>query len=186
MDENGHVACPPTRQMRVLPSASIAGATAPARMPPLVACDPGGGSAPDIEIPVLIGDGVSLVGYGVVQAVVDFILGPLARSQPELFTQTETLQSPVGQGAVVALVWILFGSLSGSYMPERVQKLPDALLACIVPWLGSSCGLLLFLALLAQAGIGPGASPAEVGFICGSGTIVGGWRLVYATAQPPE
>ena len=60
-----------------------------------------------------------------------------------------------------------------------------ALLACVVPWIGSSCFLLVTLVLLAQAGIGPGASPAEVDFIVGSGTVVGGWRFVCATALPP-
>jgi hypothetical protein len=63
--------------------------------------------------------------------------------------------------------------------------LPDTLVAALLPWLGSSALLLGLLALLGSVGLGPGATPAEMDFIIGAGTVVGGWRLVAAGGLPP-
>ena len=96
-----------------------------------------------VDSPVVIGDAVSLIGYGGVQAMVDYLLTPLAKSSPELFTQTDVISAPASQGAAIAIVWIALSLWRGGYAPSTTRTMPNAVLACLVPWVGSTCCLLL-------------------------------------------
>ena len=138
-----------------------------------------------IDSVVFVGDAMALVSYGAVQLVVDTLLAPFATADPQLFTNDLPLQNPIAQGSLVAITWILIARVSGGYNISKTRVLPDALIYATMAWLSSSALLLGVLALLGSAGIGPGTSPAEVDFIIGSGTVVGGWRLVCASALPP-
>ena len=138
-----------------------------------------------IDSVVFVGDAMALVSYGAVQLVVDTLLAPFATADPQLFTNDLPLQNPIAQGSLVAITWILIARVSGGYNISKTRVLPDALIYATMAWLSSSALLLGLLALLGSAGIGPGTSPAEVDFIIGSGTVVGGWRLVCASALPP-
>ena len=138
-----------------------------------------------IDTLVLIGDAVALFAYGAVQGIVDLLLSPIASENPDMFTNADLpLESPLAQGSLLALVWVGLAQLSGSYSVSRTRQLPDTLLTAAVTWIASSATLIGALALLASTGLGPGATPAETDFIVGSATVVGGWRLVTATALP--
>ena len=137
-----------------------------------------------VDTLVFLGDAAALVAYGSVQGIVDIVLGPLAAAEPNLFDNDLPIDNPVAQGSLIALLWVLLARYSGGYSFSRTRVLPDALLACAATWLGTCAILLGALALLGAAGIGPGASPAETDFIIGTGTVVGGWRLVCASALP--
>ena len=135
-----------------------------------------------------IGDAVVLVGYGAVQAVVDNALGPLAGSDPSLFVLTESVPAPVLQGCLLAASWLTCSLLLNLYDPSLTRRpaLPT-LVACLTAWISSSAVLLAAAwALQATLHLGPGVSEAEVGFVTGSLTVVGGWRFVLVSAMPPE
>ena len=85
----------PARCMGAPPLAYCAAAAARAR--PLAMTDD------SVDTVVLYGDAAALVGYGAIQAVVDFLLSPLAEADPDLFTNSLPLEAPVAQGSLVAL-----------------------------------------------------------------------------------
>ena len=158
---------------------------------------------------VLYGDAAWLLAYGAIQGIVDIVLGPMASADPSMFTNDIPLEryfrcvstldlpdacrahwssvralawySPVAQGSLLALTWILLTRATGGYAFSKTRELPNALFYAATSWLASCALLIGGLALLGSMGVGPGASPAEVAFITGSATIVGGWRLVCAS-----
>ena len=161
------------------------------RPPQLVVRDRGGGG---VHLSALrddytaIGDAVVLVGYGAVQAVVDNALGPLAGSDPSLFELTDSVPAPVLQGCLLAASWLACSLLLNLYDPSLTRRpaLPT-LVACLTAWISSSAVLLAAAwALQTTLHLGPGVSEAEVGFVTGSLTVVGGWRFVLVSAMPPE
>ena len=121
-----------------------------------------------------------LLGYGSVQAIVDFALMPLATSQPELFTQTApVVQAPL-QGILLAGLWVGITSVQKGYRPSATRTLPstESLVPLVTSWLGSSIALLFAFALLGQP------LDAELEFVFGSATVVGGWRFLYSQMLP--
>ena len=135
---------------------------------------------------VMVGDAATLFGYGVIQNGVDAILEPLAVANPGAFTNDLPVDSPIAQASFIALLWVLLGRYSGSYKVYYNQRrsLPDALLACVYPWLGTSALLLGALSVAKSTGLGPGASQGEIDFVMGSITVVGAWRLICLRMMP--
>ena len=129
---------------------------------------------------VFYGDAGVLVGYGAVQAIVDASLMPLATAQPELFTQSEAVLAAPLQGIVLAALWCSITVAVGGYRAGATRTLPTR--AAIVPlvsaWLLSS---LILVAGFAAAGLDV---DAELEFVLGSATVVGGWRVLYSNRLP--
>ncbi len=139
-----------------------------------------------IDTLVVAGDAAALVAYGAVQSVVDVLLSPIAQSQPDLFTQNLPVESPLGQGGLIALAWMGAAFAFGDYCPSTTRVLPAALVALLKAWLTSCVLVLGACALAQQLGLGgPGTSQAELDFVFGSGTVVGAWRMLCAAALPP-
>lgn len=134
---------------------------------------------------VLKGDAAALLGYGCVQSLTDFLLSPLAASQPDAFSNDVPVDAPVAQACLLVLTWVSTARAVGGYNPKVTRALPDTLVGAVTPWLVSSAIICGSCGLLSQVGIGPGLSGAEVDFVLGSATVVGGWRLVSARALPP-
>ena len=147
----------------------------------------GGDDEEPLDFLVLGGDALALFAYGAAQGAVDALLGPVASSNPELFTNEVPVDEPLSQASLIALLWIAISRVAGGYDADRTRGAPliDALLACAVPWLGTSILLLGSLTLLGANGIGPGVTPGEADFVIGAGTVVGGWRFVASQLPPP-
>lgn len=133
-----------------------------------------------VDTLVLYGDAGVLVGYGVVQSIVDISLQPFATAQPELFTQDQPVLAAQWQGLALAALWVLITSLLDGYSPDATRTLPsrDAVTPLVTAWLGSSLALLGLFSLLGLP------LEAEAEFVFGSATVIGGWRFLYSQSLP--
>ena len=130
-----------------------------------------------IDRPVLYGDAIICMGYGVVQGAVDTAFAPLAAARPELFTAG--IAEPYMQGVLLATAWVGCGLSFGLYDPKWTRgSTIEALGACIACWCSSSTLMLAIFTGLHAIGVGPGATQAVAEFYTGSLTALGGWRLV--------
>ena len=125
---------------------------------------------------VLTGDCAVCLGYGAIQGAVDAALPPLARTQPELFTVTESLPAPAAQGIVLALAWVACGVALNGYAPERLAASWTRRLA--ESWAGMCTLVLGGLYTLSLVGLGPGLGLSEIEFYTGSLSVLGAWRFV--------
>ena len=134
----------------------------------------------DLDSLVLYGDAGVLVGYGTVQGLVDYSLGPLAQNNPDLFTQNLPVIAAPFQGILIAALWVLITQQLNGYSTARTRTLPSraAVIPLVVAWLGSSAVL---LATLASAGL---PLDAEIEFVLGSATVIAGWRFLYSNSLP--
>ena len=137
-------------------------------------------SEDQIDILVRRGDAGVLIGYGTVQAVVDFVLSPFAKSSPEMFTQDLPVLAAPLQGILLAGLWVGITSALNGYRAGATRTLPskEALIPLVAAWIGSSVTM---IAVFAAVGL---PLEAEVEFVFGSATVVGGWRLLYSNSLP--
>ena len=75
-----------------------------------------------------------LVGYGVVQALVDQLLLPFATAQPELFTQDKPVDAAPLQGLILAALWVGITTAVDGYRPEVTRVWPDMLKPLVIAW----------------------------------------------------
>jgi hypothetical protein len=129
---------------------------------------------------VLYGDAGVLVGYGVIQTLVDTALMPLASSQPEMFTQDQPVLVATFQGVVIAALWVGITLALDGYRAGATRSLPssESLVPLVGAWLGSSAVL---LGVFVAAGL---PLEAEAEFVFGSATVIGGWRFLYSRNLP--
>ena len=81
----------------------------------------------EVEDPLVrTGDGVVLIVYGAAQGAVDFALGPLVQTQPELFTQTAPVIFPGAQGSLLAMLWLLYGMPLGTHRASCTRNMLKA------------------------------------------------------------
>lgn len=137
-------------------------------------------SEDQIDTLVRRGDAGVLIGYGTVQAVVDYVLSPLAKSSPEMFTQDLPVLAAPLQGILLAGLWVGITSALNGYRAGATRTLPsqEALIPLVAAWIGSSVTM---IAAFAAVGL---PLEAEVEFVFGSATVVGGWRLLYSNSLP--
>jgi hypothetical protein len=133
-----------------------------------------------IDVLVRRGDAGVLIGYGTVQALVDFVLSPLAKSSPDMFTQDLPVLAAPLQGILLAGLWVGITSALNGYRAGATRTLPskEALIPLVAAWIGSS---ITMIAAFAAVGL---PLDAEVEFVFGSATVVGGWRLLYSNSLP--
>ena len=126
------------------------------------------------------GDAGVLVGYGAVQTFMDATLAPVASTNPELFALAQPIPGASLQGIVLAALWVGITSVQNGYRAGATRTLPskESLIPLATAWLGSGT---ILLTLCAVQGI---PLDAEVEFILGSATVVGGWRLLYSDSLP--
>ena len=105
---------------------------------------------------------------------------PLATAQPELFTQSLPVLAAPLQGIAVAVLWCSITAAMNGYRAGATRTLPsqEAIIPLVAAWLGSS---LILLALFAALGF---PLDAELEFVFGSATVVGGWRVLYSNKLP--
>lgn len=127
---------------------------------------------------VLSGDCAVCLGYGAIQGAVDAALQPLASTQPELFTLTDSLPAPTQQGCVLAIAWVACGLALNGYDVERLAASWTRRLA--ESWASMCVVVLGALWALSLAGLGPGLDVSEINFYTGSLSVLGAWRYVCA------
>ena len=134
----------------------------------------------DVDTLVLYGDAGVLVGYGVVQSLVDQLLLPIATEQPAMFTQDQPVLLPQWQGLMLAALWVGITQAINGYRPSATRSLPstDAVVPICIAWLCSTAVLLSLFALLGLP------LDAELEFTLGSATVVSGWRFLYSQRLP--
>ena len=124
------------------------------------------------------GDVGVLVAYGSVQAAVDQILLPVATSQPALFSQDKPVDAAPLQGVILATLWVGITMAIDGYNPSVTRAWPDCLKPLTLAWLGSGA---IMVAGFAALGL---PLEAEVEFVLGSATVIGGWRYLYSFRLP--
>ena len=122
----------------------------------------------------------STVTWNSPEAVVDFVLSPFAKSSPEMFTQDLPVLAAPLQGILLAGLWVGITSALNGYRAGATRTLPskEALIPLVAAWIGSSVTM---IAAFAAVGL---PLEAEVEFVFGSATVVGGWRLLYSNSLP--
>ena len=133
-----------------------------------------------IDTLVMRGDAGVLIGYGTVQALVDVVLSPLAKASPGMFTQDLPVLAAPLQGILLAALWVGITNALDGYRAGATRTLPSraAIVPLVAAWLGSSVTLIAAFAALGLP------LEAEVEFVFGSATVIGGWRLLYANSLP--
>ena len=119
-----------------------------------------------------------LVGYGVVQALVDQLLLPFATAQPELFTQDKPVDAAPLQGLILAALWVGITTAVDGYRPEVTRVWPDMLKPLVIAWVSMSAIMIGSFALVGLP------LDAEFEFVLGSATVMGGWRWLYSFGLP--
>ena len=100
-----------------------------------------------VDTLVMYTDAGVLLGYGIIQALFDTIMMPLAKSPTGLFVPVA--QAPL-QGVVVAMLWVGVTLAIGGYRPSCTRTLPskDAIVpllsACTRPFSRCACHLMAF------------------------------------------
>ena len=145
---------------------------------------------------ILYGDCAVLLGYGLIQGIVDVSFSGLQSTQPELFDLLvgPPVALPSLQVTLLTALWLATGIALGgveAFDPFDIKKTRgvDPVTAAatpFAPWVATFLVVSVVLSGLDGAfQLGPGLSEAELNFLVGAYVVVAGWRVVVNSLLPP-